>query len=270
MGLSAEMINASEMIDAYGDTLTWGVTQLSGTGLDYAWEATAWDTSRGMYGYLKTMPSQPMDAVFEVSCEWGGTKKSVSVTAHFIQLNQLPTGISGIPAVVNTYVGETIPFEAQIEPAGWSLPGYTAQEIFEGTEDFASGEKTLTMKAAGDYEAAYVIQVDTITLAQYVTFHVADHPEWNISLPAELKEIQEEAFAGTTDSLCVLVNDLCTVIGDRAFAGSGLKAVYIPASVHSIATDAFPNGTVIYTPAGSYAEGWANDNGFRTVPYTKN
>ena len=46
MGLSAEMINASEMIDAYGDTLTWGVTQLSGTGLHYAWEATAWATSR--------------------------------------------------------------------------------------------------------------------------------------------------------------------------------------------------------------------------------
>ena len=54
-----------------------------------------------------------------------------------------------------------------------------------------------------------------------------------------------------------------TVIESEAFVGLGsVDAVSIPATVTSIADDAFDAGVVIIAPAESYAETWANDHGF--------
>ena len=54
-----------------------------------------------------------------------------------------------------------------------------------------------------------------------------------------------------------------TTIESEAFTGLGnVDAVSIPATVTSIAEDAFDAGIVIIAPAGSYAETWANDHGF--------
>lgn len=54
-----------------------------------------------------------------------------------------------------------------------------------------------------------------------------------------------------------------TVIESEAFTGlPNVDAVSIPATVTSIADDAFDTGIVIIAPAGSYAESWANDHGF--------
>ena len=54
-----------------------------------------------------------------------------------------------------------------------------------------------------------------------------------------------------------------TVIESEAFAGlDKVDAVSIPATVTSIADDAFDAGVVIIAPAESYAETWANDHGF--------
>ncbi len=60
-----------------------------------------------------------------------------------------------------------------------------------------------------------------------------------VSLPADLKTIEEEAFAGAAFE-AVLLPDGCTAIGSRAFADCpNLVYVRIPASVVSIAEDAF-------------------------------
>ncbi len=54
-----------------------------------------------------------------------------------------------------------------------------------------------------------------------------------------------------------------TVIESKAFSGlpSG-TVVYIPATVSSIAEDAFDPGTVIAAPPGSFARKWGTERGF--------
>ncbi len=64
------------------------------------------------------------------------------------------------------------------------------------------------------------------------------HPD--LILPAQLTAIESEAFAGIPAGSCI----------------------FVPDTVAAIAPDAFDPGTVIVTPAGSYAAGWAAENGF--------
>ena len=88
-----------------------------------------------------------------------------------------------------------------------------------------------------------------------------------LKLPAFLKEIGEEAFAGCSEE-SVIVPDGCETIGARAFADSAnLRTITIPASVTSIAADAFDGCTdlTIRTPKGSYASRYAAAHGFGCV-----
>ena len=60
-----------------------------------------------------------------------------------------------------------------------------------------------------------------------------------LSLPGQIRNIEEEAFAGGTFQ-AVVIPDGCTSIGSRAFADcENLRYVRIPASVTSLADDAF-------------------------------
>ena len=56
-----------------------------------------------------------------------------------------------------------------------------------------------------------------------------------------------------------------TTIGPEAFVGVGADAVYIPQGVTSIAADAFDDGITIYGVSGSYAQTYAQTNGFPFV-----
>ena len=88
-----------------------------------------------------------------------------------------------------------------------------------------------------------------------------------LKLPAFLKEIGEEAFAGCCEE-SVIVPDGCETIGARAFADSAnLRTITIPASVTSIAADAFDGCTdlTIRTSKGSYASRYAAAHGFGCV-----
>lgn len=87
-------------------------------------------------------------------------------------------------------------------------------------------------------------------------------------LPAFLKTIGEEAFAGSAAE-AIELPDTCTAIGARAFADCvSLQVVEIPASVTEIAPDAFAScrdDLVILTVRGSRAYTLAKDRGMAVV-----
>ena len=85
------------------------------------------------------------------------------------------------------------------------------------------------------------------------------------SLPVSLLSVEEEAFAGTAFRL-VIFEDRAVSIGERAFADAvSLRDVYLPMSVQSVGTGAFPAGLVVHGRADSFARTWAEDNSLRFV-----
>ena len=85
--------------------------------------------------------------------------------------------------------------------------------------------------------------------------------------PSSLKEINEEAFLGTGFQFIILGNNLERIDG-RAFADiTSLYLVYIPKTVTFIADTAFENdnGLTIQGEKNSYANSWAESNGFTFV-----
>ena len=90
-------------------------------------------------------------------------------------------------------------------------------------------------------------------------------PDYDGVLPAAMKTLEEEALAGCAFR-AVRIPDGAVEIGPRAFADSPrLAYVYIPASVTTIAADAFdgvPEGLTIIGSAGSTAENVAVACGF--------
>lgn len=80
----------------------------------------------------------------------------------------------------------------------------------------------------------------------------------SITLPEGLLTIEEEAFLGATSLENVYVPEGTTSIGARAFANSSLQYIELPASVESIADDAFEgcDELEVYAPEGSYAAEW--------------
>ena len=105
----------------------------------------------------------------------------------------------------------------------------------------------------------YVYQAGNRWYAQFVLTSFSDfaltqpRPDeadlTRLELPADLKEIEDRAFAGITANV-VVVPEGCTRIGSLAFDNcSGLYEIRIPKSVTSIADDAFGStkGFVIVT-----------------------
>ena len=112
-----------------------------------------------------------------------------------------------------------------------------------------------------------------------------------IRLPENITAIEEAAFEGCTNLEEIKIPDTVTTNGDDAFSGcSGLKEIilpetvkeigdtafmgcenltkiHIPANVQSIEEYAFEDceNLTIYTPATSYAEQYAKENGIAYV-----
>lgn len=83
-----------------------------------------------------------------------------------------------------------------------------------------------------------------------------------VTLPAGLKKIEQEAFYGDTSLDQLTIPDSVAVIEYKAFARSGLREVTLPASLYSIADNAFEgcSDLTVNAPEGSYAYTWAVKN----------
>ena len=182
----------------------------------------------------------------------------IHVTARFSELAFEQTAIT-IPAdtratlcaqavtTTHTYVNEYMTFES-------SAPDVAAVDEDGVVYGVSEGSATITATSYNGLTAACTVNVQGGNGSR-------------LKLPAFLKEISEEAFAGCSEE-SVIVPDGCETIGARAFADSAnLRTIMIPASVTSIAADAFDGCTdlTIRTPKGSYASRYAAAHGFGCV-----
>lgn len=85
-----------------------------------------------------------------------------------------------------------------------------------------------------------------------------------LTLPADTKVIEEEAFYGDTSLDEVVLPDQIKRIESKAFSKSSVKTVFLPDSLEFIADDAFDRDADINMTAipGSNAYIWAVDHGF--------
>ena len=182
----------------------------------------------------------------------------IHVTARFSELAFEQTAIT-IPAdtratlcaqaitTTHTYVNEYMTFES-------SAPDVATVDEDGVVYGVSEGSATITATSYNGLTAACTVTVQAGSGSR-------------LKLPAFLKEIGEEAFAGCSEE-SVIVPDGCETIGARAFADSAnLRTITIPASVTSIAADAFDGCTdlTIRTPKGSYASRYAAAHGFGCV-----
>ncbi len=182
----------------------------------------------------------------------------IHVTARFSELAFEQTAIT-IPAdtratlcaqavtTTHTYVNEYMTFES-------SAPDVATVDEDGVVYGVSEGSATITATSYNGLTAACTVTVQGGNSSR-------------LKLPAFLKEIGEEAFAGCSEE-SVIVPDGCETIGARAFADSvSLRTITIPASVTSIAADAFDGcaDLTIRTPKGSYASQYAAAHGIGCV-----
>ncbi len=118
-----------------------------------------------------------------------------------------------------------------------------------------------------DALSAQYLAGETLTPAESMTLYAVWQliiPEADGILPAGLRELEDEALAGTPFHVVRLPEGM-TRIGSRVFDGCpALIAVYVPASVTDIAADAFegsPDAVVIVGSADSAAQRFAATHG---------
>ena len=88
-----------------------------------------------------------------------------------------------------------------------------------------------------------------------------------LKMPAGLKRIEERAFYGDISLNEVTVPEGTEVIASKAFANSSVKYVTLPASLYSIADDAFSGcrNLVVSAQKGTYAYTWAVRNKYINI-----
>ena len=235
------------------------------------------DSHRYLRYELEEIPEEEGEAVFEVTCKGGNDVCVTEVKVHCVRI-EWPTGLVNIDDTVEALVGETIVFEPEIAPAGWTVPGYDQERwgFDDEVDEFADCEPTtdslgqindrhtLTFRKAGTFTSTYVIVSDRASVGREVTFHIREYPEWEFVLPEGTTEIGAYAFQNIA-AKSVRIPSRCEKIGEGAFDGSQAKYFYVPASVTEIGENAFPEGARLYTTAGSSAAAWAEGRPYRVI-----
>ena len=134
------------------------------------------------------------------------------------------------------------------------ITDYTVQ----GYDQFKIGRQTITL--------SYETLSTELTVNVQTSTSVLTDPD--MVLPENLVEIEAEAFSDCLGKWIKLSENVKS-IGNRAFANCpNLTQIYIPDRTVIISATAFEgisNPLTIYGEAGSYAEFYANKNGFRFV-----
>ena len=126
-----------------------------------------------------------------------------------------------------------------------------------GMADGESFHVTVRTSARGKMSTHFDldVQVAATVVMENVTF----------TTPASLQTIEEEAFYGIGAEV-IRISDSVTTIGDRAFAYSSVRQIYIPSSVTSMSGSAFEgceNVTIFSTEdenGYSYPQLWVIDH----------
>ena len=89
-----------------------------------------------------------------------------------------------------------------------------------------------------------------------------------LALPSSLPVIEEEAFSGVGAADAVIITEGTAEIRSRAFAGSPIRSIILPASVSFIAPDAFDGCSLLTfsAPEGSYAHARCLELGLTETP----
>lgn len=137
----------------------------------------------GVRASLKTMPTEPMEAEITVTCTWGPVQGSKKIRVHVKEPSfAMPEGLSNLPDVIRASVGDTIILEPQVEPAGWSLPGYEGDYYTRhGLGSFASRDwnnadpPAYRINKAGLYSEIIEIQFGAVSVSKEVTFEITEN-----------------------------------------------------------------------------------------------
>ena len=156
-------------------------------------------------------------------------------------------------------------FEAGVTPAKGDfmvLVSFADGSLLSTTDFTVSFDGT----SAGTHTAT--VKYGSLTGTARITFKNRQMSQPDFVLPAGLKEIGEQAFAGAKMRV-VKCPEGVQSIAAGAFSGCGrLAEIYIPASVRTIASNAFtgcPAGMIIFGKKGSAAESFAAGAGYRFV-----
>lgn len=107
-----------------------------------------------------------------------------------------------------------------------------------------------------------------LTIAAYTERPLPDNPKI-LTFPTALTQIEDEAFTGTDANVIDLRETHISSIGEKAFAEMDeLMVVYLPGNVKSIDNSAFSGckDFIIICADGTYAEEWAQSNGYPAIP----
>ena len=133
-----------------------------------------------------------------------------------------------------------------------------------------------TFYEEGTFRTTVDIMVGNLAYSLPINFKVLSPGETVkqtvLRMPSMLLEIEDEAMLGVKANVIDMRNSNITTIGRKAFGGNNnLETAYLPASIRSIADDAFDgsNYVIIVCPKGSYADTWATKHGI-AVEYEQN
>lgn len=170
----------------------------------------------------------------------------------------IPGSVSEIREIAfegcNSLLSMTIPEGVTVIPYGAfknctalssvAIPA-SVKEIGECSFLGCSGLTDVTYAGTQEQWSEIRIENDNDCLTMAIIHYGPSEPSGILILPADLTAIESQAFAGLTD----------------------VDAISIPATVKSIADDAFEGSDiVIIAPAGSYAATWAQEHGFIVNP----
>ena len=135
-----------------------------------------------------------------------------------------------------------------------------------GSAIFGSNEALTTVHISPDHPAYMMLDGLLVEKGNMRIIGALNSTPAKYVIPEGIKEISFMAFQGSKDLEELTVPDGLSIIGSDAFSGcSKLRDIFLPASVTEIGYETFryARELVIHAPAGSYAQQYAEENGYR-------